>query len=247
MACTSGSANPFPASNQMIGHPHHVLEADAEAEDCVIEFFRDDTSQVVVVEGAQGVGKTNFLNHFASEVRDALQDREGYYVVRYVADPEGAFDGTTGFLFEELGTEHLSRLVAELKRDKQPIEAARSHDMRNALRALVRANGEYTKRLMMEWLLGLRVLKAHRLALGVQFRLDTGESKTGALRDLAQVSGEAGVLKGGPGMAVYTRPPRLFMRRAVIKRQQRAAVSFHRRCFALPLDRVRSSTARRNG
>ena len=36
----------------------------------------------------------------------------------------------------------------------------------------------------------------HREALGVQFRLDTVESKTAALRDLAKVSGEADVLRG---------------------------------------------------
>ena len=50
--------------------------------------------------------------------------------------------------------------------------------------------------LMMDWLLGQRLLKGHRLSLGVQFRLETVESKTAALRDLVQVSGEAGVLKG---------------------------------------------------
>ena len=49
---------------------------------------------------------------------------------------------------------------------------------------------------MMQWLLGLRVLKAHRLGLGIQFRLDTVESKTAALRDMIQVSAAAGVLKG---------------------------------------------------
>jgi hypothetical protein len=49
---------------------------------------------------------------------------------------------------------------------------------------------------MLEWLLGFRLLKAHREGLGVQFRLDTVESKTAALRDLVLVSSEAGILKG---------------------------------------------------
>ena len=188
--------NPYPASNQTMGNPHQVSEADAEAEDRVVTFFRDDKSQVVVIQGTQGVGKTNFLNHFEVEIRNALQDRHGYYVVRYLADPEGSFDGTTRRLVEELGTEHLGKLADSLKDDKAPIEEARSHDMRKALRRLLASDDEETRGLMMEWLLGLRLFKAHRLALDVQFRLDTVESKTAALRDLAQVSARAGVLKG---------------------------------------------------
>lgn len=188
--------NPFPASHQTAGNPRFPAVQDEEAEDRVVTFFRDDTSQVVVVEGRQGLGKTSFLNHFETEVRTALKDREGYYVVRYLADPEETFDGTTRRLVEELGKDHLTDLVQELKEDQRFIEEARSHDMRVALRSIVRSEDEETKQLMMEWLLGLRLLKAHREALGVQFRLDTVESKTAALRDLAQVSGKAGVLKG---------------------------------------------------
>ena len=45
-------------------------------------------------------------------------------------------------------------------------------------------------------LLGFRLLKFHREALGVQFRLDTVKSKTTALRDLVLVSSAAGILKG---------------------------------------------------
>lgn len=57
-------------------------------------------------------------------------------------------------------------------------------------------DGDSAAKLMMEWLLGHRLLKAHRQSLEVQFRLDTVESKTAALRDLVQVSGAAGVLEG---------------------------------------------------
>ena len=189
-------ANPFPASHQTASNPRCPGAHDEGVEDRVVTFFRDDTSQVVVIEGTQGVGKTNFLNHFETEVRAALQDRDGYYVVRYLADPEETFDGTTRRLVEELGKHHLEDLVRQLKKDPSHIEEARSHDMRTALRSIVKSDDRETKQLMMEWLLGLRLLKAHREALGVQFRMDTVESKTAALRDLAKVSGEAGVLKG---------------------------------------------------
>lgn len=188
--------NPFPTSNQTIGHPRHPSEVDDEAENRVVTFFRDDTSQVVVVEGTQGVGKTNFLNRFEVEVREALKNRQGYYLVRYLADPEESFDGTTKRIFEELGKEHLDELVRRLNANGDAIEEARSHDMRSALRALAVSGEQEGKHLMNEWLLGQRPLKQHRHSLGVQFRLDTVESKTAALRDLAQVSGRAGVLKG---------------------------------------------------
>lgn len=188
--------NPFPASNQTADNPHYPLAADEEAEDRIFAFLHKGRSQVVVIEGTQGVGKTNFLNHCEAEIRNALQELEGHYIVRYLADPEASFDGTTRRLFEELGTEHLRELASALRSDSSPIEEARSHDMRAALRHLAKPTVEDVDELMMEWLLGHRLLKAHRLSLAVQFRLDTVESKIAALRDLMQVSGEAGVLKG---------------------------------------------------
>ena len=193
--------NPFPASNQTSDNPHYALPVDDQAERRIVTFFRDRKSQVMVVEGTQGVGKTNFLNHFESEIRDALSDREGYYVVRYLADPEASFEGTTRRLFEELGTDHLVSLIESLRKDPSSIEEARSQDMRTALRHLIKSDDDgirngFKLELMMQWLLGLRLLKVHRQALGVQFRLDTVESKTVALRDMVQVSGSAGVLHG---------------------------------------------------
>jgi len=125
-----------------------------------------------------------------------MSEIEGYYMVRYLADPEPAFEGTTRRLFEELGTEHLKRLRDSLETDPKAIREARGHDMRTALRRLAKSSDENDLGLMMQWLLGLRVLKVHRQLLGVQFRLDTVESKTAALRDLIQVSAAAGVLKG---------------------------------------------------
>ena len=190
-------ANPFPASNQTSANPHRPIDADAEVEKRIITFLRDRRSQVVVVEGTQGVGKTNFLNHIEAEILSVMRDLDGYYMVRYLADPEPAFDGTTRRLFEELGTEHLAQLRDSLKKDRKPIGEARGHDMRRALHRLVKSKDEDNlDSLMMEWLLGLRVLKVHRQSLGIQFRLDTVESKTAALRDLIQVSAASGVLKG---------------------------------------------------
>ncbi len=189
-------ANPFPASNQTSANPHRPIDADAEVETRIVTFLRDRKSQVVVVEGTQGVGKTNFLNHIEAEIRSVMRDLEGYYMVRYLADPEPAFDGTTRRLFEELGTEHLEHLRDSLKKNRKPIAEARGHDMRRALHRLVKSKDEDHLDLMMQWLLGLRVLKVHRQSLGIQFRLDTVESKTAALRDLIQVSAAAGVLKG---------------------------------------------------
>ena len=189
-------ANPFPASNQTSSNPHRPVEADAEVESRIVTFLRDNKSQVVVVEGTQGVGKTNFLNHFESEISSVMEELDGYYMVRYLADPEPSFEGTTRRLFEELGVEHLERLRDSLKEDRKPVREARGHDMRRALHRLTKFTAEYQFDLMMQWLLGLRILKAHRLVLGVQFRLDTVESKTAALRDMVQVSAAAGVLKG---------------------------------------------------
>ena len=162
----------------------------------ILTFLRDYRSQVVVVEGTQGVGKTNFLNHFESEIRSVMEELDGYYMVRYLADPEPTFDGTTRRLFEELGTEHLRRLAKRLRYNRTPINEARGHDMRIALHRLVDFTDDDEFDLMMQWLLGLRILKAHRTTLGVQFRLDTVESKTAALRDMVQVSAAAEVLKG---------------------------------------------------
>ena len=188
--------NPFPASNQTTDNPHYPLAVDKEAEDRIFDFLDSERSQVVVVSGTQGVGKTNFLNHCESEIRDARQELEGYYVVRYLADPEASFDGTTRRLFEELGAEHLDELAEALRSDGSSIEKARSHDMRTALRRLAGSGDKDISDRMMEWLLGQRLLKIHRISLGVQFSLNTVESKTAALRDLVQVSGDAGVLKG---------------------------------------------------
>jgi hypothetical protein len=190
-------SNPFPTSSQTTNNPHFPVPADEAAEQRIVSFLRDGKSQVVVVEGTQGVGKTNFLNFFETEIQDALRDQDGYYVVRYLADPEASFEGTIRRLFQELGADHLVKMAEELKTRTDAIELARSQEMRTAFRSLMDgAAGDQGPDLMMQWLLGFRLLKSHRECLGVQFRLDTVESKTAALRDLVIVSSAIGLLKG---------------------------------------------------
>ena len=187
--------NPFPASNQSLNNPHFPQpEADGKAESSILTFFHDQRSQVLVVEGTQGVGKTNFLNYFEGEIRDALRGSEEYFVVRYLPDPEASFDSATRRLFEEMGVGHLHRLAQKLRDDSSPIQEANSYDMRSMLHAL--RSGEGAAETALSWLLGMRLLKVHREKLDVRFRLDTVEATTAALRDLVQVSEKAGVLKG---------------------------------------------------
>lgn len=188
--------NPFPSSSQTANNPRFRLPVDDDAEARIVSFLRDGRSQVVVIEGTQGVGKTNFLSHFEVEIQDVLSDRDGYYVVRYLADPEASFDGTIRRLFQELGVKHLEKLAAKLENNLGAIDIVRTQDVRSGLISLTEDEDGDRPRLMMEWLIGLRLLKSHREELGVQFRLDTVESKTAALRDLVLVSSEVGILKG---------------------------------------------------
>ena len=188
--------NPFPSSNQTSENPHYAFgEADDLAETQIAAFIHDNRSRAVVVEGTQGVGKTNFLNHFESEIRNVCDTLPSYYVVRYLADPETTFDGTIRRLFQELGPEHLQELAEKLRRDDSHLDKARSQDVQTALYQLADSEEDIAE-LMMEWLSGLRLFKAHRECLGVQFRLDTVESKTSALRDIVEVSMSAGILSG---------------------------------------------------
>jgi len=189
--------NPFPSSSQTANNPHFKLSADDDVESRIVSFLRDGKSQVIVIEGTQGVGKTNFLNFFENEIQDVLSELDGYYIVRYLADPEASFEGTVRRLFQELGVEHLVKLAEKLTKCPSAIDQARGHDMRFALSNLKKADDQSScAKTMMEWLLGFRLLKSHRESLGVQFRLDTVESKTAALRDLVLVSSHAGILKG---------------------------------------------------
>ena len=188
--------NPFPSSNQTSDNPHFAIGgADERAETEIAAFIRDNRSRAVVVEGTQGVGKTNFLNHFEEEIKSVSSQLPGYYVVRYLADPETTFDGTIRRLLQEMGVEHFRKLAESLRNNKSHIESARSQEVKIALHGLANSATDIAGE-MMDWLLGLRLLKVHRESLGVQFRLDTVESKTSALRDIVEVSNAAGILNG---------------------------------------------------
>lgn len=191
--------NPYPPSSQTADNPHRRQSIDDDIDARVESFVRDHKSQVIVVVGTQGTGKTNVLNYYERELKAALSAVDGFYVVRYLADPESSFDGTLRRLFQELGVDHLEALgrkLGEIDID-EAIEVARSHEVRIALRNLAKSKGDpEVAANLNEWFLGLRLLKAHRETLGVNFRLDTVESKTAALRDLIQVSSHAGLLNG---------------------------------------------------
>jgi len=200
--------NPFPAAGQPSGHPRLEDNIDDEIEKRVRQFESGDRpSQVVVVEGTQGVGKTNLLNYYEREFRDFYAEDESYYIIRYYPDPEPSFDSVVRRVFQGLDHGHFEKIGATLAqagptaRDAAK-EAARGHDVRivlNSLESAGRGNGnglEECARLALEWFGGLRILKRHREILGVDYRLDTVESRTQALRDIVYVSEKLGLLKG---------------------------------------------------
>ena len=113
--------NPFPPAGEPSGHPHKPTAAEDRINDAVLVFDRDRTSQVFIVEGTQGVGKTNLLSFFQIELRDAYRDVEGFYIIRYYPDPEGSFDGIIRRRFQEFAeTAMLSRIGHELACDQLP-------------------------------------------------------------------------------------------------------------------------------
>ena len=190
-------ANPFPPASQTAGHPHNPSSADDEIANRIENFIKEHRSQVVVIEGTQGVGKTNLLNHWEIEIKDALGEIDGYYVIRYLADPEASFDSTLRRLFQELGVDFIEKLGAALAVNEDAIDEARNPEMRTAMRRLAEKPGDRVRAMLFrDWLLGIRILKSHREELDIQFRLDTVESKTGALRDIVIVGSRVKLLEG---------------------------------------------------
>ena len=193
--------NPYPSSSQTNDNPHNRSSVDEVIDQKIESFIRDHKSQVVVIEGTQGTGKTNVLNFYERELQDVLPGLGGYYVVRYLADPESSFDGILRRLFQELGADHLKKLGEALAADSvkanAAIEGARSYEVRIAARKLASSSGsDSVTEMLYEWFMGLRILKAHKDSLGVSFRLDTVESRTAAFRDLVQISSTMGLLNG---------------------------------------------------
>ena len=163
-------------------------------------------SQVLLIEGTQGVGKTNLLNYYEQQFRDFYGENEAFYIIRYYPDPEPSFDSVIGRIFLGLDHGHFERMGKALSEAETEVrdsakEIARSHDVRIVLNSLEKAGDDPQQlsdcaRLALEWFGGLRLLKRHREYLGVDYRLDTVESRTQALRDIVYVSERLGLLKG---------------------------------------------------
>lgn len=198
--------NPFPAASQPMGHPHMTTPAESEIETRLKRFLSDRNSQAIVIEGTQGSGKTNLLEYYKNELSAIFADQPGYYIIRYYADPEPDFGGVVRRIVQEFGTEHLVQ-IAERLSEKTPQERdsllsdLRGQDTRNLFIRLAnlaeedRGDLHIAAQLALEYLLGLRVFKRHTEALGVQFRLDTTESKTQAFHDLCYLSQRIGCLE----------------------------------------------------
>lgn len=198
--------NPFPSSSQTQGHPHLESEADDNIVPFIETFDSDKSSQVLVIEGDQGTGKTNILNYYEAQFKELYDDNDGFYIIRYYADPEPGFDKMLARIFEELGSQFVQKIgtaISDSSNREEIVGNARTSDMRIVLQSLGTAAGESEDRLKevsdaaIEWILGFRLLKRHRELLGqIHFRLDTVESKTQALRDLVYCGVNLNVLNG---------------------------------------------------
>lgn len=199
--------NPFPAAGRPSGHPRLENALDDEIEQRFRHFETPERpSQVVLIEGTQGVGKTNLLNYYEEQFRQFYEEDESFYIIRYYPDPEPSFDAIVRRIFQSLDEPHFERLAQALanaptsERDAAK-EIARSLDVRvvlNGIEKIAREGGDLNEaaRLALEWFGGLRVLKRHREVLGVNYRLDTVEARTQALRDITYVSERLGLLNG---------------------------------------------------
>lgn len=200
--------NPYPPAGEPTGHPHLETDIENPIVTAIQSFERDRVSQVLLIEGTQGVGKTNLLNYFQRELQTLHTNEDGYYIIRYYPDPESTFDGILRRVFQEFDAadlfvklaQHLNSLEADER--ERAIGVAQNHEMRSVLHAMSAAakQGPETlievSRIALEWLSGLRILKKHRETLNINFRLDTVESKTQALRDLVFCCSDAKILNG---------------------------------------------------
>ncbi|MBD2279942.1 MULTISPECIES: P-loop NTPase fold protein [Nostocales] len=200
-------SNPFPSAGQTSGHPHMSTEADNQVDAAVKTFYSDRKSHVISITASQGIGKTNLLNAYENALREQLSSR-GFFVIRYVPDPEPFFDPLIRSIFENLGEDYLRRSINALAKKKEEIddtdkllEFVRMSEIKTMLKALlavVDSEEKLSERLSLayQWLLGLPVRKSHQTELGVNFRLDTVEAKTRALRDIVYLGSEMKTLEG---------------------------------------------------
>jgi hypothetical protein len=199
--------NPFPPASQPMGHPHKETPSDEELVRRLRTFLDDRATQVVVVAGTQGLGKTNLLEYYKDELSELFRDTAGYYIIRYYPDPEPDFGSVVRRIVQEFGISHIQsigKILAGLTGSKgeleQVLSAVRGHETRQAFIHLAQSAQseealERTSKLLLDYLLGLRVYKRHTEGLGVQFRLDTTESMTQALHDLVYLSRRLGCLE----------------------------------------------------
>ncbi|MBD2361768.1 hypothetical protein H6G36_11345 [Anabaena minutissima FACHB-250] len=199
-------SNPFPSAGQTSGHPHMSTEADKQVDAAVKTFYSDRKSHVISITASQGIGKTNLLNAYENALREKLSPH-GFFVIRYVPDPEPFFDPLIRSIFENLGEEYLRRSIDALAKEKQKIgdidqllEFVRMSEIKTMLKALLEVKSEEKRNerisLAYQWLLGLPVRKTHHTELGVNFRLDTVEAKTRALRDIVYLGSQMKTLEG---------------------------------------------------
>lgn len=201
--------NPFPSAGQPSGHPRLEDAIDDKVADRFRQFEEGGhVSQVITIEGTQGVGKTNLLNYYEDQFRDYYRDSKAYYIIRYYPDPEPSFDSVLRKIFQSFDRGHFEDIGRKLAQGSEAVrngakERALHHDVRIVLNSLEGAgdsndNVRITEcaQLALDWFLGLRVLKRHREVLGVSFRLDTVESRTQALRDIIYVSERLDILQG---------------------------------------------------
>ncbi len=202
-------SNPFPSAGQTSGHPHMSTEADQQVDVAVKTFYADRKSHVISITASQGIGKTNLLSAYENALRTKLS-QHGFFVIRYVPNPEPFFDPLIRSIFENLGEDYLLRSINQLseKVEKQSndvdelLEFMRMSEIKIMIKALLRAKSQSEDALhsrislAYQWLLGLPVRKAHQTELGVNFRLDTVEAKTRALRDIIYLGAEMKTLEG---------------------------------------------------
>lgn len=199
--------NPFPSAGQPLGHPRLLTNIDEKVTSAIQEFEDSHKTEILVIEGTQGVGKTNLLNYYQSELEELYREDKTFYIIRYYPDPEPSFDAIIRRVFQEMGEKHLQDMghrLCDLKPAERSgiIDKSKNHEVRSVLHALSNCaesgaeNTDLVLEAAMEWLLGLRLLNKHRFLLGVRFRLDTVESKTQVLRDMIYVSVELKILGG---------------------------------------------------
>jgi hypothetical protein len=196
--------NPFPSSGQTSDHPRKPGQADVAIQERLRSFINNSMSQVVVLTGIQGVGKTNLLEYYRKQLPEAFAEDSGFYVIQYLADPEPRFTGVILKILDELGVTLLNNVIDKLVAgDRDAILHAHvsSPEFREALHRIAteKAKGSDVSPLvsqLSEYLHGVRMLKSHYETLGVRFSLTTQEQKTSALRDLVGLARELGLLKG---------------------------------------------------